>query len=161
MPKEQKGCCRGSKGCKDQLLTTKAILPECKNRKKNICLAWIDYQTAFDRVLHVWRIKLLELIGINNKIRSFTKKTMSYQKTSRRLTAERKIIETEDKEIQRGIFQASSLLLPLLFCLGLISLRDRLNKLNTGYEEHKTKTKLLHLLYMRDLNLVVKQSSKN
>jgi hypothetical protein len=35
MPKEQKGCCSGSKGCKDQLLISKAILQECKRRKKN------------------------------------------------------------------------------------------------------------------------------
>jgi len=41
MPKEQKGCCSGSKGCKDQLLISKAILQECKNRKKNLCMAWI------------------------------------------------------------------------------------------------------------------------
>jgi hypothetical protein len=34
MPKEQKGCCRGSKGCKDQLLISKATLQECNRRKK-------------------------------------------------------------------------------------------------------------------------------
>jgi len=32
MPKEQKGCCSGSKGCKDQLL--KAILQEFNAGKK-------------------------------------------------------------------------------------------------------------------------------
>ena len=32
--KEQKGCYRGSKGCKDQLLISKAILQECKHTKK-------------------------------------------------------------------------------------------------------------------------------
>ena len=32
--KEQKGCYRGSKGCKDQLVISKAILQECKCRKK-------------------------------------------------------------------------------------------------------------------------------
>jgi hypothetical protein len=37
IPKEKKGCCRGSKGCKDQLLIAKAILQECKSRKKNVC----------------------------------------------------------------------------------------------------------------------------
>jgi hypothetical protein len=42
MHKEQKGCCRGSKGCKDQLLISKAILQECKCRKKNLCMLWID-----------------------------------------------------------------------------------------------------------------------
>jgi hypothetical protein len=50
MPKEQKGCCRGSKGCKDKVLISKAILQECKFRKKNLCVVWIDYQKAFDRV---------------------------------------------------------------------------------------------------------------
>jgi hypothetical protein len=54
MPKEQKGCCRGSKGWTDQLLISKAILQECKCRKKNLCKAWIDYQKAFDRVPHSW-----------------------------------------------------------------------------------------------------------
>jgi len=35
IPKEQKVCYRGSKECKDQLLISKAILQECKRRKKN------------------------------------------------------------------------------------------------------------------------------
>jgi len=35
MPKEQKGCCSGSKGCKDQLLISKTIVQECKCRGKN------------------------------------------------------------------------------------------------------------------------------
>jgi hypothetical protein len=34
IPKEQKGCRSGTKGCKDQLLISKAILQECKRRKK-------------------------------------------------------------------------------------------------------------------------------
>ena len=65
IPKEQKGCYRGSKGCKDQLLISKAILQECKRRKKNLSTAWIDYQKAFERVPYSWKIKSLELIGIN------------------------------------------------------------------------------------------------
>jgi len=45
MPKKQKVCCfRRSKGCKDQLLISKAILQECKSRKKNLCVAWTEYQ---------------------------------------------------------------------------------------------------------------------
>jgi hypothetical protein len=35
LPKEQKGGCSGTKGCKDQLLLSKAILQECKHKKKN------------------------------------------------------------------------------------------------------------------------------
>jgi len=44
-------------------------------------MAWIDYQKAFDRVPHSWIIKSLELIAINNKVISFTKKVMNYWKT--------------------------------------------------------------------------------
>jgi len=47
-----------------------------------VCMAWIDYQKAFDNVPHSWMIKYLELIWINNKIIYFTKKAMSYWKTS-------------------------------------------------------------------------------
>jgi len=77
-PKEQKGCCSGSKGCKNQLLILKAILQECRRREKNLCMSWIDYQKYFDRVSHSWIIKSLESIGINNRVISFTKKVMSY-----------------------------------------------------------------------------------
>jgi hypothetical protein len=103
MPKEQKGCCSGSKGYKDQLLISKAILQECKRRKKNLCMAWIDYQKAFDRVPRSWIIKSLELIGINNKVTSFAKKVMSYWRTHMRLHTENKLIETDDIKIKCGI----------------------------------------------------------
>jgi len=123
MPKEQKGCYSGSKGCKDQLLISKAILRECKLRKK-MCMAWIDYQKAFNRVPHSWIIKSLELIGVKNKVISFTKKVMSYWRTRMRLHTENKLIEKKkDIKIQCGIFQEDSLS-PLLFCICLIPLTE-------------------------------------
>jgi hypothetical protein len=54
LPAEQKGCHSGSKGCKDQLLISKAILKDCKKRRNNLNMAWIDYQKAFDSVPHSW-----------------------------------------------------------------------------------------------------------
>jgi hypothetical protein len=60
MPNDQKGCCIGLKLCKDRLLISKAILQECKCMKKNVCMAWIDYQETFDFVPHRWIIKSLE-----------------------------------------------------------------------------------------------------
>ena len=121
MPKDQKECFSGSKGCKDKLLISKAILQECKSRKKNLCVAWIDYQKAFDRVPHSWIIKSLELIGINNKVISFIKKVLSYWRTRMRLHTENKLIETSDIKIKCGIFQGDSLS-QLLFCFCLIPL---------------------------------------
>ena len=71
-------------------------------------MAWIDYQKAFDRIPHSWIIKSLELIGINNKVISFTNKVMTYWKTRMCLHAENKLIGTEDIKIQRGTFQGDS-----------------------------------------------------
>ena len=64
---------------------------------------------AFDRVPHSWIIKSLELIGINNKVVSFTKKVMSYRRTRMRLHTENKLTETDDIKIQCGIFQGDSI----------------------------------------------------
>jgi hypothetical protein len=35
-----------------------------------------------------------------------------------------------------------------------------MNRLNTGYEEHTTKTKISHLLYMDDLKLIAKSEEE-
>jgi hypothetical protein len=75
------------------------------------------------------------------------------------LHAENKPIETEDIKIQCRIFQGDSLS-PPLFCICLIPLTEQLNRLNTGYEEHTTKTKISHLLYMDDLKLITKSEGK-
>jgi hypothetical protein len=90
IPKEQKGCCIRTKGCKDQLLISKAILQECKCRKKNLSMARTDYQKVFDRMPHSWIIKPLELIAFNNKVISFTKKFMPHWRTCVCLHAEQK-----------------------------------------------------------------------
>ena len=70
-------------------------------------MAWIDYQEATDRVPHSWIIKSLELIVINNKVISFTKKVMTYWKTHMCLHAENKLTKTENIKIQCGIFQGA------------------------------------------------------
>ena len=54
MPAEQKGCRKGSYGCKEILLLNKVILNDVKKRKRNLSMAWIDYQKAFDSVPHDW-----------------------------------------------------------------------------------------------------------
>jgi hypothetical protein len=96
MLNECKGCCRGSKAYKDELLISKLILQECKSSKKNLCIVWIDYEKAFDSMSDSWVVKSIELTGINNKIIPSTKKTMSYRETVMLLCAEGNIMEMED-----------------------------------------------------------------
>ena len=75
------------------------------------------------------------------------------------LHTENKLIETDNIKIKCGIFQGDSLS-PLLFHICLIPLTEQLNRLNTGYEEHTTKTKISHLLYMDDLKLIAKSEEE-
>ena len=42
IPEEQKGCPKGSRGMKDQLIIDKMVLLNCKRRKTNLAVAWID-----------------------------------------------------------------------------------------------------------------------
>jgi hypothetical protein len=76
-----------------------------------------------------------------------------------RVRTENKIIETEEIEMQCGIFRGDSLS-SLLFCICLIPLTEQLNRLNTGYEQHTTKTKISHLLYMDDSKLLGKSEKE-
>ena len=43
-----------SKGCKDQLMISKVIYEDCRRRNRNLSIAWIDYQKAFDSVPRSW-----------------------------------------------------------------------------------------------------------
>ena len=52
LPEEQKGCRKGSRGTKDQLLIDKAVIRNCKRRKSNLNMAWIDFRKAYDMVPH-------------------------------------------------------------------------------------------------------------
>ena len=54
LPAEQKGCHPGSKGCKDQLMISEKIYEDCRRRNKNLSIAWIHYQKAFDSIPHSW-----------------------------------------------------------------------------------------------------------
>jgi hypothetical protein len=118
----------------------KTVLQECKGRK-NVCMLWIYYQKVFDKVPLYWIIISLELIGIDNKTISFTKKSINYWNTSTHLHREEKLVEKEDVAITSGIFQEDSSS-PLPFFTNLISLTQQLNKLNTEYEERTLKIKL-------------------
>jgi hypothetical protein len=53
-------------------MISKAIYANCRRRKKNLSMAWIDYQKEFDSVPHSWVEKSIELVGVNSKIVRFS-----------------------------------------------------------------------------------------
>ena len=68
---EQKGCCKGSCGTKDQLLIHKTVLRDCKKRHANLAMVWIDYKKAYDMVSHSWISECLQMFGIASSGQNF------------------------------------------------------------------------------------------
>ena len=129
-PIEQKGCRKGSYGCKDQLLINKMILENCKSKHRNLSMAWIDYRKAFDSVPHDWILKSLEIYKVSPVIVNFLRSNMKLWKTNLFLYHQQGTLKSNPIDITCGIFQGDSLS-PLLFCLALFPLSLELN--NTGY----------------------------
>ena len=75
--KFQKGCRRGSRGTKDQLLIDKTVLRDCKRRHtiiySNLAMAWVDYRKAYDFVSHSWIKECLKLFGAAENERKLNK----------------------------------------------------------------------------------------
>ncbi|XP_030754463.1 uncharacterized protein LOC115881195 [Sitophilus oryzae] len=71
LPYEQKGCRRNAQGCRDQVLLSNIIAEDCKRRKKNLSIAWVDYKKAYDSIPHSWIGKSLQLAGANDVIIQF------------------------------------------------------------------------------------------
>ena len=145
---EQKGCRKGSRGTKDQLLIDKAILKNCRRRLTNLSMAWIDYKKAYDMVPHSWILKRLEMVGAAKNIISTIRNSMVNWKTV--LTSGGTVLGQVD--IERGIFQGDSLS-PLLFIVIMLPLTLVLRKMRAGYRLAKDVTPINHLLFMDDLKL--------
>jgi hypothetical protein len=153
LPFEQKGCHPGSKGCKDQLMISKAIYENCKRRKKNLSIAWIDYPKAFDSIPHSWVRKSMELVRVDSIIIRFCNLSMEKWNIMLHLKTKQEVLKSQPIQIRRGLGQGHSVP-PLLFCIALIPLTHELNIADCGYQVHGAERKINHLLYMDDLKLL-------
>lgn len=149
-PIEQKGCKKGSYGCKDQLLINKMLLENAKSKHRNLSTAWIDYKKAFDSVPHSWILRCLELFKISPTLVNFLRSSMGMWETNLFLSHSNGILSSPGMKIKCGIFQGDSLS-PLLFCMALMPLSKLLNQ--TGYGYKIFDRRINHLFYMDDLKL--------
>jgi len=132
-------------------MISKAIYEDCRTRNKNLSMAWIAYQKAFDSVQHSWVEKSLALVGVNSKIVRFCKLSMEKWNTRLFLKTKQEVMQSQPIQIQIVVFQGVSLS-PLLFYIALIPLTNELNRADCEYQVHGTERKISHLLSMDDLN---------
>ena len=76
MTLEQRGGKKDCYGCKDQLMINNAILENCKKKRKNLSIAWIDYNKAFDSVPHSWILQCLNMYKIYPILTTFIEANM-------------------------------------------------------------------------------------
>ena len=130
LPEEQKGCKRGSRGAKNQLLIDKTVLKDCKKKHTNLSMAWIDYKKAYDFGPHSWINECMEMFGIAENVRNILKASMEPWKLSLTSNGE----DPGKVNVKRGIFQGYSSS-PLLFVLSMVPLALILRKVNTYTKE--------------------------
>lgn len=160
IPKEQRGCIKGSLGCKEALLLNKKILEDAKRKNKNLSTAWIDYQKAYDSVPHKWILKTLEIYKIHPNIISLCENSMEKWSTQLIISNNGSGISTRMINIKSGIFQGDALS-PLLFCISLFPLSSLLNtQYQAGYQLHKQEAAISHMLYMDDLKIFSKSDAE-
>ena len=68
LPEEQKGSRRKCKGTKDQFAIDRCILPNCRKRKTNLSMVWVDYRKAYHMVPHSWIIATMGTVGLADNI---------------------------------------------------------------------------------------------
>ena len=161
MEVSQKGCRKGKKGCKDHLLTNKAITGNARQRQTNLSMAWIDYKKAYDSVPHSWIIKVMEVYHINPHIIQCISESMKLWNTTLTLTTDAYSMKVDGVRIKRGIFQGDSLS-PLLFCLALNPVSSLLQATNFGYryKGNDVTATVNHLVYMDDIKLYAKNDDE-
>ena len=145
---KQKGCRKGSRGTKHQLLVDKAILKNCRRTGlTNLSMTWLDYKKAYGMVPHSWMLKCLRMIRVAPNIMTLLSNTVANWQTV--LSSAR--TELGKEGIKRGIFQGDSLS-PLLFVvIPLIPSTLLLRNMKAGYRFLKDMIPVNYLLFMDDL----------
>ena len=161
LAEEQKGCIKGSRGCKEQLLIDAVILGQAKSKRRGLYMSYIDYRKAFDSVPHAWLLHVLEIYKVEPKLISLMKHLMTMWKTTISLSCSGDTVSSAQISIKRGIFQGDSLS-PLIFCLALNPLSHMLNNGGYGFkiESGEIVEKVTHLLYMDDLKLYASKEAE-
>ena len=153
LPEEQKGCKRGIRGTKDQLLIDKTVLKDCKKRHTNLSIAWIDYRKAFHLVPDNWVNEYMEIFGIAENLKTFLQKSMQQWRLS--LTANGE--DLREVNVKRGDIPGRQ---SITIVLNVVPLSLILKKVNACYKWGKSECKLNYVLFMDDLKLYAKSEGQ-
>ena len=150
IPAEQRALRKGRRGCLDALMIDSMVTQEAMLRRRNLSVAWIDYQKAYDRVPHGWLKLVLQFIGAPDDVRHCISGLLPKWKSTFGIGVGDDAVRV-DLNYHRGLFQGDSLS-PLLFCLCIAPLSHAL-RLGPGYKCVHLDHPMTHLLFMDDLKV--------
>lgn len=157
-PSEQLACRKGIWGCVEAHIIDASLTRDATDQKRrDLSVAWIDFQKAFDSVPHKYLRWILKSIGLHPAIRLLLKKLMNNWSIKYELKTIKGIVSSDALEVKNGVLQGDSLS-PLLFCLCIAPisfwLNNRLPKYETSFRRGTEQAlRHNHLYFMDDLKL--------
>lgn len=103
---------RSGVGTREALFAIQVLVQKCREMQQDVFLCFVDYEKAFDRVLHDHLLEILKDIGLDDKDITIIKTLYWSQHATVRVDGE----ETDAIVIQKGVRQGC-ILSPLLFNL--------------------------------------------
>ena len=88
--KNQMGKCEGVLGTVDQLLIDNCIMSEVRSHKRNLAVAYYDYQKAYDKVHHDWMTIVYRWMGFPERVVQVMEQVMCGWQTRPEVIAEGK-----------------------------------------------------------------------
>ena len=156
LPLEQRAIRRGHRGCLDALMVDSMFAREAMVRRRNLSVAWIDYQKAYDRVPQAWLREMLSIVraplSIQRMLECLRQKWSSVFCVGTGANAARM-----ELTYRRGVFQGDSLS-PLLYCLSIAPISHAFRK-TRGYRLLSLDRPVTHQYFMDDLKVYAKSSN--
>ena len=155
------GTCSGVLGTVDQLLVDNVIMDEVRNSKRNLAVAFYDYQMAYDMVRHDWMLRVYEWMGIPASILNVLNKLMSGWKTRLELNEGGKLQVSRWIKISKGFLQGDSYS-PVGFFLTKVPVAMFLEETD-GYRMGAVRERMIkrtHSLFIDDLKVYQESHKK-
>ena len=144
----------GVLGTVDALLVDQAIMEEVKEPRRNLTVAYYDYQKAYDHVHHDWILRVVGWMGFPENVRNVMKILMEKWKTRIEITKNGKKVVSREIDFKCGFLQGDSLS-PVGFCLTEVHIAMLLSD-TAGYRMGSTmerNLKKMHSLFIDDLKV--------
>mgnify|MGYP003326603192 CR=1 FL=1 len=110
---------RKKRGCRDNVLTLRAVYDEMLERGEKLYATFIDYSAAFDSVSHKFLDRALKRAGASNKTRSLFRAiyraASAYTEVN---STDDTVVKSQPFPVDRGVIQGD-ILSPLFFILAL------------------------------------------